>query len=608
MKKVYQILLLSFIMICPLAQLKAQRIVEIVTTSPTDSIFIENEFCGIGGCRVNVLGGDGIRRIRVKNRVGAEKQYPQLIESGDSVISRKLYSQLEYNWSGDATPEQREVIKNIADRMVPIRGGRMVRSRDMNMGVMCDFMEDFYLDAYNISQKEWQIIMGDNPSIYKGDDRPVESISYNDAMLFVEKINRISGLKFDLPNDAQYEYAAYNGEIGNSRKNDFRITDGYKYEEGPQHVTCYGPTKLGLYGIGTNRMLDWTHTVNLYVKDGQYGTGRYAFVDEKAGYGILRGCTSYGSNIGNYAKNKDIYLKGLSGIRLAHSTAKKSLKITAELQNKEIAPRKPNYKNLFKEENPRQDLLDEAAKYIEGKDGYIESPHKAEKLYKKAAKEGCIEAYYYLGMLYKSPLLGEPDKEKAFEYFSESAGKGHSQSLYEIGYILYENNLYKEAEEILTLAGESGHSDAITMLATMNYHGEGVAIDRYAAMALFYRAAELRNKYAEFNLASGYASSHKGITYDPKCIEKHLKSSAEMGYNEAINSYGKYLYDQKRYEECIEWLERGDEMGIANSQYLLASCYKEGKGVDVDMESYLHYLQRAAANNHRKAKEELNEF
>lgn len=591
-------------MLCSITKLNAQRIIEIETTSPTDSIFIEKEFCGVGKCRVNVLGGDGIRRIIIRNRSGLQKIYPQLIESGDSIMRRKIYSQLEYKWSCDVTAEQKIIIVNIVERMVSVSGGHMYRRGNGEYHKI----EDFYLDAYNISQKEWQTIMGYNPSEFKGEDRPVENISYNQAVSFVEKINKLSGLKFDLPNDSQFDYIVYNGHISGNGGAIFASPNYCKYKEGTQPVTYYGPSKLGLYAICNNVMI-WTLPINLYVKQGQYGKERYPFINEEADYGVLRGCKFYDDIVRFYEVEKNKYkVGGISGLRLAHSMEIKDCSIISELQNKEIAPRKPNYKNLFKEENPRQDLLDLAVKYIEGKDGFVESPHKAKELYLEAVKDGCIEANYYLGMLYKSPLLGEPDKEMAMEYFLKSASNAHAPSLYEVGYYMYEIKEYKQAVDCFKLAGDMGHSDAITMLATMYYHGEGVAVNKNVAMALFFRATELGNKFAEFNLASGYSSSHKGVTYDPKCMEKHLKSSAEKGYNEAIKSYGEYLYDKKRYDECIEWLERGDEMNIADSQYLLALCYKKGKGVDVDMESYLYYLQRAAANNHKKAKDEINEF
>jgi formylglycine-generating enzyme required for sulfatase activity len=73
--------------------------------------------------------------------------------------------------------------------------------------------KDFWLSKFPVTQAQWEFIMDSNPSEFKGRDLPVENISWNEANLFCEKINELysnnlpSGYKFNLPTEAQWEYA-----------------------------------------------------------------------------------------------------------------------------------------------------------------------------------------------------------------------------------------------------------------------------------------------------------------------------------------------------------------------------------------------------------------
>ena len=76
--------------------------------------------------------------------------------------------------------------------------------------------KDFYLAQTEVTQAQWKAVMGANPSEFKGDDLPVEHVSWNDAMSFCEKLNSSgkapNGWKFTLPTETQWEYAARGGK------------------------------------------------------------------------------------------------------------------------------------------------------------------------------------------------------------------------------------------------------------------------------------------------------------------------------------------------------------------------------------------------------------
>lgn len=71
---------------------------------------------------------------------------------------------------------------------------------------------DFEIGRHEVTQTQWEALMGSNPSRFKGADRPVEGVSWDDVQLFIRKINaRNDGYVYRLPTDAEWEYAARAG-------------------------------------------------------------------------------------------------------------------------------------------------------------------------------------------------------------------------------------------------------------------------------------------------------------------------------------------------------------------------------------------------------------
>lgn len=116
----------------------------------------------------------------------------------------------------------------------------------------------FYLCKYEVTQRLWREVMGDNPSEMQGDDLPVEDVNWNDCQTFIAKLNELTGKHFRLPTEAEWEYACRGGK--NSKGYKYSGSDNLDevawYDEnsdGKTHpVGQKQPNELGLYDMSGN--------------------------------------------------------------------------------------------------------------------------------------------------------------------------------------------------------------------------------------------------------------------------------------------------------------------------------------------------------------------
>lgn len=171
--------------------------------------------------------------------------------------------------SGKSFDELDPVIKNLINNMVYVEGGSFMMGSDEKKApsyekpLHQEIVKSLYIGKYEVTQKEWKALMGNNPSNFKGDDLPVESISWEDCNEFIRKLNSLTGKNFRLPTEEEWEFSARGGTRSNgysySGGNDIKSVGWYYGNSGKKtHIVgAKSPNQLGLYDMCGN-VHEWT--------------------------------------------------------------------------------------------------------------------------------------------------------------------------------------------------------------------------------------------------------------------------------------------------------------------------------------------------------------
>jgi formylglycine-generating enzyme required for sulfatase activity len=168
---------------------------------------------------------------------------------------------------GMSAEEKERIIQNLVSNMVYVSGGTFTMGATSEQG--SDAYDDenpthsvtlssYYIGKYEVTQAEWKAVMGSNPSYFKGDDRPVEQVSWDDCQTFISRLNSITGRSFSLPTEAQWEFAARGGNstLGYKYSGSNNVYDIAWYDDnsgGTTHdVGTKSPNELGLYDMSGN--------------------------------------------------------------------------------------------------------------------------------------------------------------------------------------------------------------------------------------------------------------------------------------------------------------------------------------------------------------------
>jgi formylglycine-generating enzyme required for sulfatase activity len=182
-----------------------------------------------------------------------------VFEQGDYLYEHDDFTKVEdingilLHWSDTMalSEEQKTVVRNLVANLVNVSGGtyRMgaqnsdpqsdnydPEARDNENPVHEVTLSDFYLGRFEVTQREWRAIMGDDldwsEQYGKGDDFPAYNVSRNDALRFLERLSAMTRLPFRLPTEAQWEYAAKGG----SHSLHYRFSGSNQVDEVAWHI------------------------------------------------------------------------------------------------------------------------------------------------------------------------------------------------------------------------------------------------------------------------------------------------------------------------------------------------------------------------------------
>lgn len=162
-------------------------------------------------------------------------------------------------------------VNGVKFTMVPVEGGTFTMGATSEQG--SDALEeeypahqvtlsDYYIGQTEVTQALWKVVMGSNSFNFAGDNLPVESVSWDDCQVFIQKLNQLTGKQFRLPTEAKWEYAARGGRKSRDYKyaggNNIDLVawycDNSGYETHP--VATKQANELGVYDMSGN-VCEW---------------------------------------------------------------------------------------------------------------------------------------------------------------------------------------------------------------------------------------------------------------------------------------------------------------------------------------------------------------
>ena len=181
---------------------------------------------------------------------------------------RELLNEMEAARRSSVNP----ILQNLFQKMVEVEGGTFMMGEKYSLfgGFGVDNkahqirLSTFMIGRTQVTQQEWQMVMGNNPSHFNGDKLPVESVSWEDCQEFIHKLNELTkgmrpmGRLFRLPTEAEWEFAARGGirskGLAYSGGNNLDLVAWYDVNSGGKtHVVARKQAnELGLFDMSGN--------------------------------------------------------------------------------------------------------------------------------------------------------------------------------------------------------------------------------------------------------------------------------------------------------------------------------------------------------------------
>ncbi len=219
-------------------------------------------------------------------------------------------------------------------RMVEIPGGSYTQGspsdeprRDSDEGPQrMVTVPRFFMGMFQITQAQYAAVMGENPSRFRGDNRPVEQVSWNNAKTFCDRLSDRTGRRYFLPTEAEWEYACRAGtttpfHFGSTLSDDianYQATETYgngregTYRQETTDVGSFPANDFGLYDMHGN-VWEWCADHYRENYDGVPADGSPYLTNDNSARRVLRGGSWAIHPRGCRSANRLMYSSGIRG-------------------------------------------------------------------------------------------------------------------------------------------------------------------------------------------------------------------------------------------------------------------------------------------------------
>lgn len=186
---------------------------------------------------------------------------PDVTSLGESTSIQNIAHQI--NPTTSSFTEERITIpvkEGVCIEMVKVEKGTISFGKGIK-GItkfVANVSNDYYIGKFEVTQALWQAVMGSNPSKNKGDNLPVENVTWTECQDFIKKLNELTGKNFRLPTALEWVYAARGG----SKSSGYKYSGSNKLSEvawfdsnskdKTHPVGTKMPNELGLYDMSGN--------------------------------------------------------------------------------------------------------------------------------------------------------------------------------------------------------------------------------------------------------------------------------------------------------------------------------------------------------------------
>ena len=225
-------------------------------------------------------------------------------------------------------------VQGVSFKMLPVEGGTFQMGATEEQGKPAEAnefpvhtvtLDNFMIGQYEVTCELWEAVMGRSLPLVKGGKYPAGNVSWYDAQAFIRKLNELTGRKFRLPTEAEWEFAARGGN--KSRHTAFAGSRFHEWvsvcdkEMNPKPVGSLDPNELGLYDMSGN-VWEWCQDLfAAYPSEAQVNPTGPSYKENGRDFRVLRSGSAatvfWKTRVSKRSENLANHFKTTMGFRLA---------------------------------------------------------------------------------------------------------------------------------------------------------------------------------------------------------------------------------------------------------------------------------------------------